>query len=156
MGPGLQNYWKADYVRGLGDDLIDVAVESYERVASPRSLMLFIPVNGAASRVPADATAFPHRDGNLVGVGIYALWEDPANADENVAWARQTWSAIQPFASGGVYVNDLSQDEGQDRVRLAYGSNYDRLARIKAAYDPDNVFCLNANVKPVVPPSWRG
>jgi FAD/FMN-containing dehydrogenase len=150
MPTGVQNYWKADYVKGLSDDVIDTAVDSFARAPSQRSIMLFIPVNGAASRVPADATAFPHRDESLVGVGIYALWDDPAHADENVTWTRETWSALQPFASGGVYVNDLSEDEGEDRVRLAYGSNYDRLARIKAEYDPDNVFRLNANVKPEV------
>ncbi len=148
MPTGVQNYWKADYVKGLSDDVIDAAVGAYARTPSPRSLMLFIPVNGAAGRVPADATAFPHRDGSAVAVGIYALWDDPADNDENVEWARETWSAIQPFASGGVYVNDLSEDEGDDRVRTAYGSNYGRLARIKAAYDPDNVFRLNANIKP--------
>ena len=148
MPNGVHNYWKADYVEGLSDDVIDAAVESYERTPSPRSLMLFIPVNGAAGRVPADATAFPHRDNSIVAIGIYALWEDAAATDANVAWARDTWSAIQPYATGGVYVNDLSEDEGDDRVRIAYGSNYDRLARIKAAYDPDNVFRLNANVKP--------
>lgn len=148
MPTGVQNYWKADYVNGLSDEVIDTAVDAFARVPSNRSLMLFIPVNGAASRVAPDATAFPHRDANLVGVGIYSLWEDPAQEDENVAWTRETWSALQPFASGGVYVNDLSADEGQDRVRLAYGSNYDRLARVKAKYDPDNVFRLNANVRP--------
>jgi FAD/FMN-containing dehydrogenase len=148
MPTGVHNYWKADYVMGIGDDVIDAAVEAYARTPSPRSLMLFIPVNGVAGRVPAGATAFPHRDNDMVAVGIYALWDDPAGTEANVAWARDTWSAIQPFASGGVYVNDLAEDEGEDRVRTAYGSNYDRLARIKAAYDPDNVFRLNANVKP--------
>lgn len=150
MPTGVHNYWKADYVRGLSDEVIDAAVESYLRAPSQRSLMLFIPVNGAAGRVPADATAFPHRDPELVAVGVYALWGDPADTEDNVAWTRETWNAIQPFASGGVYVNDLSEDEGDDRVRLAYGPNYDRLAQIKGIYDPDNVFSLNANVRPAV------
>ncbi|HEU0247363.1 MAG TPA: FAD-binding oxidoreductase [Gaiellaceae bacterium] len=150
MPTGVHNYWKADYVRGLSDQVIDAAVESYLRAPSQRSLMLFIPVNGAAGRVPADATAFPHRDPELVAVGVYALWGDPADTEDNVAWTRETWDAIQPYASGGVYVNDLSEDEGDDRVRLAYGPNYDRLAQIKGIYDPDNVFSLNANVRPAV------
>jgi FAD/FMN-containing dehydrogenase len=155
MTPGLQNYWKADFVRGLSDDVIDTAVDAYAGVPSPRSLVLFIPVNGAASRVPVKATAFPHRDGSLVGVGIYALWEDAARADENVTWARATWKAIQPYASGGVYVNELAADEGEDRVRIAYGPNYDRLASIKAVYDPDNVFRFNANIYPATALSDR-
>jgi FAD/FMN-containing dehydrogenase len=150
MTPGLHNYWKADYVRTLTDEVIDLAVESFERTPSHRSLILFIPVNGAAGRVAPDATAFAHRDPNIVGVGVYALWEDPADTDGNVAWARETWAALQPYASGGVYVNDLSEDEGEDRVRTAFGSNYDRLAEVKAVYDPDNVFRLNANVRPAV------
>jgi FAD/FMN-containing dehydrogenase len=144
----VQNYWKADYVDGLSDGVIEATVEAYGRVPSPRSIVLFIPVNGAGSRVAPDATAFPHRDARLVGVGIYSLWGDPADADANIAWTRETWDALQPYASGGVYVNDLSEDEGEDRVRTAYGANYDRLAEVKAIYDPDNVFRLNANVKP--------
>jgi FAD/FMN-containing dehydrogenase len=145
---GVHNYWKADYVDGLSDGVIEATCEAYARVPSPRSIVLFIPVNGAASRVPSNATAFPHRDASLVGVGIYSLWSDPVEADANVAWTRETWEALQSFATGGVYVNDLSEDEGEDRVRTAYGSNYDRLARIKAEYDPHNVFRLNANVRP--------
>jgi len=150
MPPGLHNYWKADYVTSLTDDVIDVAIESFARAPSRRSLMLFIPVNGAAARVPSDATAFPHRDPSIVGVGVYSLWDDLADLRENVVWTRATWEALQPWASGGVYVNDLSEDEGEDRVRTAFGSNYDRLAQVKAAYDPENVFRLNANVKPAV------
>jgi FAD/FMN-containing dehydrogenase len=147
---GVHNYWKADYVDGLSDGVIEATVEAYARVPSPRSIVLFIPVNGAASRIPSDATAFPHRDPSLVAVGIYSLWSDPAEADANVDWTRETWEALQPYATGGVYVNDLSEDEGEDRVRTAFGSNYDRLAEIKAVYDPDNVFRLNANVRPAV------
>ena len=149
---GVHNYWKADYVDGLSDGVIEATVEAYARVPSPRSIVLFIPVNGAASRIPSDATAFPHRDPSLVAVGIYSLWSDPAEAGANVEWTRETWETLQPYATGGVYVNDLSEDEGEDRVRTAFGSNYDRLAEIKAVYDPDNVFRLNANVRPASVP----
>ena len=82
-------------------------------------------------------------------VGIYSLWTDPAQTAANVAWVRQTWAGIQPFAAGGVYVNELGEDEGSDRVRMAYGLNYERLERIKTKYDPDNLFCLTANITPV-------
>jgi FAD/FMN-containing dehydrogenase len=145
---GVHNYWKAEYVDGLSDGVIAATCEAYARVPSPRSIVLFIPVNGAASRVPADATAFPHRDPKLIGVGIYSVWSEPAEADANVAWTRETWDALQPYSTGGVYVNDVADDEGEDRSRAAYGENYDRLAKIKAEYDPDNVFRLNANVRP--------
>jgi FAD/FMN-containing dehydrogenase len=145
---GVHNYWKAEYVDGLSDGVIEAMCEAYARVPSPRSIVLFIPVNGAASRVAPDATAFPHRDPRLVGVGIYSVWSDPSDAPANLAWTRETWDALQPFSTGGVYVNDVADDEGEDRARAAYGSNYDRLARIKAEYDPDNVFRLNSNIRP--------
>lgn len=145
---GVHNYWKAEYVDGLSDGVIEAMCEAYARVPSPRSIVLLIPVNGAASRVAPDATAFPHRDPRLVGVGIYSVWSDPSEAPANVEWTRETWDALQPFSTGGVYVNDVADDEGEDRARAAYGSNYDRLALIKAEYDPDNVFRLNSNIRP--------
>jgi FAD/FMN-containing dehydrogenase len=96
--------------------------------------------------VSPDATAYPHRRG--IHMGLYALWNDPAANATNIAWVRTAWSAIQPFVPGGVYVNELGDDEGDDRVRSAYASNYERLARVKGIYDPDNVFRLNANIQP--------
>jgi len=146
MPPRLHNYWKSDFLTGLTDDVIALAADFYARVPSPRSVALFVPINGAAARVPVDATAFPHRGG--VMIGIYSLWDDPARTDANVAWARDFWQAVQPFASGGVYVNELAADEGDDRVRIAFGPNYERLAKVKAKYDPSNLFRLNANVRP--------
>lgn len=147
MPPNLLNYWKAEFVREISEEVIDVTVEAYGRVPSPISSILFFPIRGAASRVAPDATAFPHRSG--YHVGIYSLWNDRAQNAPNVAWVRETWSALQPFIAGGVYVNELGDDEGVDRVMLAYGPNYARLGRIKARYDPDNLFCLNANIAPV-------
>lgn len=147
MPPNVLNYWKAEFLRDLSDDVIDVTVDAFSRVPSPMSSILFFPIRGAASRVSPDATAFPHRKG--YHLGIYSLWTDRTKNDPNVAWVRQTWKAIQPFAAGGVYVNELGDDEGVDRVQMAYGVNYDRLQRIKAKYDPHNLFCLNANIAPV-------
>jgi FAD/FMN-containing dehydrogenase len=147
MPPNVLNYWKAEFLRDLSDDVIDVTVDAFSRVPSPMSSILFFPIRGAATRVSPDATAFPHRKG--YHLGIYSLWRARAENDPNVAWVRQTWKAIQPFAAGGVYVNELGDDEGVDRVQMAYGVNYDRLQRIKAKYDPHNLFCLNANIAPV-------
>ena len=95
------------------------------------SSILFFPIRGAASRVSPEATAFPHRRG--YHMGIYSLWTDPAQNDQNIAWVRETWTAIQPFVAGGVYVNELGEDEGGDRVQMAYGPNYDRLAADQSA-----------------------
>ncbi len=146
MPPNVLNYWKADFVDAVNDDVIEAAVAAYAQAPSPLSSILFFPIHGTASRVAPDATAYPHRKG--VHMGLYALWKDPGASAANIAWVRAAWAALQPFVPGGVYVNELGDDEGDDRVRLAYGRNYERLARVKRQYDPDNVLCLNANILP--------
>jgi FAD/FMN-containing dehydrogenase len=146
MPPHLLNYWKADFIGEMSDDLIRIAVDAYSRVPSPLSSILFFPIHGAATRVAPDATAYPHRGG--IHMGIYSLWTEAGQNAPNIAWVRENWQAIQPFVRGGVYVNELGDDEGDDRVRQAYGPNYTRLAEIKARYDPDNLFRLNANIRP--------
>lgn len=146
MPPNVLNYWKAEFLRDVSDEAIDAMVDAYASVPSPMSSILFFPIRGAASRVSPDATAFPHRHG--FHLGIYSLWTDPKESDRNVAWVRATWQTVQPLAAGGVYVNELGDDEGLERVRMAYGVNYDRLQQIKARYDPHNLFCLNANIAP--------
>jgi FAD/FMN-containing dehydrogenase len=145
MPPGLLNYWKADFVREVSPEVIDAFVDAYSRVPSPQSSLLLFPIHGAATRVAPDATAYPHRGG--LHAGIYSLWSDPSRNDENIAWVRETWKRIRPFAAG-VYVNEIGSDEGSDRVAQAYGANYQRLSVIKAKYDPQNLFCLNANIRP--------
>ena len=147
MPPNLLNYWKAEFIGEVSEDVISLAVDAFSRVPSPISSILFFPIRGAASRVAPGATAFPHRSG--YHLGIYSLWNDSAQNAANIAWVRKTWNSLQPFTTGGVYVNELGDDEGAERVMLAYGANYARLAQIKAKYDPDNVFCLNANIAPV-------
>jgi FAD/FMN-containing dehydrogenase len=146
MPPNLLNYWKAEFVNDLSGEVIDLAVDAFSRVPSPISSILFFPIRGAASRVAPGATAFPHRKG--YSVGFYALWNEAADNDGNIAWVRKAWQAMQPLAAGAVYVNELGDDEGADRVRMAYGSNYERLQQVKARYDPENLFCLNANITP--------
>ena len=148
MPPNLLNYWKAEFLDEITPEVIAIAVDAFSRVPSPISSMLFFPIHGAASAVAPDATAFPHRSG--YHTGIYSLWNDAAANAPNIAWVRDTWERIQPHISGGVYVNELGDDDGAERVALAYGDNLERLARIKARYDPDNLFCLNANIAPAV------
>jgi FAD/FMN-containing dehydrogenase len=147
MPPNLLNYWKAEFLDDISGDAIAAAVDAFGRVPSPMSSILFFPIRGKASRVAPDATAFPHRSG--YHLGIYSLWTDRAHHDPNVAWVRDTWSTLQRFAGGGVYVNELGDDDGVDRVQKAYGVNYERLQRIKAIYDPDNIFANNANIAPL-------
>ena len=105
-------------------------------------------LHGAVTRVPVDATAVPHREEgyNLL---ITSVWADPAASDENVAWTRTAFEALRPYAAGRRYSNYLAADETDEGpVRQAYGPNYDRLAAVKRAYDPENLFRLNQNVRP--------
>jgi FAD/FMN-containing dehydrogenase len=146
MPPNLRNYWKADFVATVSDEVIETAVTGYAKAISPLASILFFPIHGAAARKAKDATAYPHRGG--IHMGIYSLWNDPAQDAQNVQWVRRIWDAIQPHIPGGVYVNELGEDEGNDRVRQAYGANYNRLAQIKGKYDPGNLFRLNANIVP--------
>ena len=148
MPPNLLNYWKAEFLDEVSHDVVAVAVDAFSRVPSPISSILFFPIRGAASTVPVDATAFPHRRG--YHMGIYSLWNEHALDAPNIAWVRETWERMRPHVAGGVYVNELGEDDGADRVAVAYGGNLERLARIKAKYDPQNVFCLNANIAPAV------
>jgi FAD/FMN-containing dehydrogenase len=146
MPPNLLNYWKADFIDEVSDDIIRSAIDGYSRVPSPLSSILFFPIHGAATRVAPEATAYPHRGG--IHMGIYSLWNDATQNAPNIAWVRENWDAIQPYVRGGVYVNELGDDEGDERVQQAYGANFRRLAQIKAKYDPNNLFRLNANIKP--------
>jgi FAD/FMN-containing dehydrogenase len=148
MPPNLFNYWKAEFVPRVSDGFLDTAVDAFAKAPSPMSTFLLFPIHGAATRVPVGATAYPHRSG--IHTGIYSLWTDRAQDAVNIQWVRDTWQAIQPFARGGVYVNELGDDEGGERVQQAYGTNHQRLSEIKAKYDPDNLFHLNANIKPAV------
>jgi FAD/FMN-containing dehydrogenase len=108
--------------------------------------MHLYPIDGAASRVDAGATAFPYRDGGWAGV-IVGVDPDPGQAQVITEWARNYWEELHPTSADGVYVNFLGL-EGDARVRSAYGGNYERLQRIKAQYDPDNLFHINQNIPP--------
>ena len=144
---GSYYYTKADFFADLSDEAIEVFAEYAATKPSPLSGVLVQTVCGAASRVASHAMAFPHRTFPYAPL-IVSQWLDPADSEKNVSWARDFWRALQPFAGGGVYVNDLSDDH-EDRVRIAYGANYERLAALKKKYDPDNFFSLNPNIKPV-------
>jgi FAD/FMN-containing dehydrogenase len=143
--PGRQHYWKANFLADLGSDTIGALLRFAARTPSPHTGIGLQQITGAASRVPPDATAFPHR-GRLYDCLILSQWDDPADTPGNIRWTRELSDALAPV-SRGVYVNNLG-DEGNGRVHDAYGANYDRLAAIKAAYDPDNVFRLNQNIQP--------
>ena len=148
---GLQWYWRADFFNEISDAAIDVHVKYGPRLPTGHSTMHLYPIDGAASRVAADATAFAYRDGGWCGV-IVGVDPDPANAGLISQWARDYWQELHPTSAGGGYVNFL-MSEGQDRVRAAYRGNYDRLARVKQRYDPDNAFHINQNIQPAGEPA---
>jgi FAD/FMN-containing dehydrogenase len=146
LAPGARNYWKSHNFSTLEDGLFDVVIEYIEKLPSPQSEIFFGALGGATTRPAPDSAAYAHRDAMFV-MNFHGRWEDPADDERCIRWARDFFNASAPFASGGVYVNFLTADEGL-RVRAAYGPNYDRLAQVKRKYDPDNLFRMNQNIKP--------
>jgi FAD/FMN-containing dehydrogenase len=144
--PGLQWYWRSDVFTDISDAAIEVHRRYGEKLPTGHSTMHLYPIDGAAARVPAEATAFPYRDGGWAGV-IVGVDPDPANAELIAQWARAYWTDLHPTSAGGAYVNFL-MDEGEDRVRASYRGNYERLAQIKGRYDPENTFHVNQNIRP--------
>lgn len=145
--PGYQWYWRADFVKDLPDDAIDRHIEYGTNLPSLFSTMHLYPINGAAGRVDAEATAWAYRDATW-GEVIVGVDPDPANAAKITEWTKTYWNALHPYSMGGAYVNMMMADEGQERVRASYRHNYNRLTQIKAKYDPDNVFHVNQNIRP--------
>jgi hypothetical protein len=139
-------YWKSHFLPGLTETAIDTMLERFAAVPSAMSVIALQQVGGAIARVPSDATAYANRDAAFDCIPI-SIWEDPAKDAANVAWSRSVWESMRPFSTGGVYVNNLG-DEGEERIRGAYGGNLGRLATIKATYDPGNLFRLNQNIRP--------
>lgn len=146
--PGLHNYWKSSYLTALTDDAIDVVVDFFARVPSPRTVIV-LEHNGdsAWDRVPDSATAFGHRAWPYNFL-VTSAWTDPKDAERNIAWTRELFDAMRPFTAPGAYVNYLGGDEGVDGIRAAYGDKLARLAALKAKFDPANFFRVNQNIAP--------
>ena len=146
LTPGARNYWKSHNFSVLDDGLFDVVIEYVKKLPSPQCEIFFGAIGGATTRPAPDSAAYAHRDALFV-MNVHGRWTDKADDERCIRWARDYFKASAPFASGGVYVNFLTADEG-DRVKAAYGQNYDRLARIKRTYDPTNLFSTNQNIQP--------
>jgi FAD/FMN-containing dehydrogenase len=144
--PGLQHYWKANFVKELSDEIIDAHLQHGPNVPAVNSTMHIYPINGACHDVAPDATAFAHRDANFATV-IAGMWPDPADNEANTAWVRGYYDATAPLSEEGGYVNFMGADD-QGRIQANYGANYERLTQIKRAYDPGNLFHLNQNLAP--------
>jgi FAD/FMN-containing dehydrogenase len=143
---GLQHYWKASFARELSDGAIAEHVDHGARVPAIQCAVHLYPINGAVQRVGADETAFAYRDMNFSPV-IAGMWESPADNDENIAWVRAYYDALRPHSAEGGYINFMDGDD-QSRIKANYRGNYERLAAIKATYDPTNLFHLNQNIQP--------
>ncbi len=145
--PGMQWYWKGDFVNSLPDAAIDAHLAHARNAPSYLSLMHLYPIDGAVHRVGKAETAWSARDvtWSMVIAGIDL---DPARASELKRWATDYWSAVHPFDLEGAYPNFMMADESEGRVKAAYGANYARLAALKAKYDPGNLFRINQNIRP--------
>lgn len=144
--PGLQHYWKANFVNELTDQAIEAHLEHGPKVPVVNSTVHIYPINGASHRVAPDATAFAYRDATFATV-IAGMWPDPTDNEANVEWVRDYYEATAPLSEEGGYVNFMAGDD-QDRIKANYKGNYERLVQIKRKYDPDNLFHLNQNIKP--------
>ena len=145
---GALNYWKSRFVQGIDDGVIDALVTAFADCPSPMGGLVIEHFHGAVTRVGVEETAVPQRQESY-NVVIPGEWLDPADTEANLAWVRATYSALDPYASGGRWLNYLADDDVADAVGAAYGPNYDRLREVKRRYDPDNVFHLNHNIDPV-------
>jgi FAD/FMN-containing dehydrogenase len=147
LAPGARNYWKSHNLKELSDGAIDKAIDYASKPPSEHCEILFGQWGGAINRVPADAMAYSQRDANFF-MNVHARWNGPADDNKVIGWARGIFRDLAPFATGGVYVNFMPGDE-PERIKAAYGPNYDRLVEIKRKYDPNNMFSLNQNIRPM-------
>lgn len=144
--PGLQHYWKADFVTELTDAAIAAHLEHGPRVPCVQSTMHLYSIDGAVADVAPGDTAFAYRGANFAPV-IAGMWPDPADNEHNIDWVRRYWEATHPHSEPGGYINFMAGDD-QGRIRDNYGPNYDRLVAVKRRYDPDNRFRVNQNIDP--------
>jgi FAD/FMN-containing dehydrogenase len=146
LTPGARNYWKSHDFADLPDPAINAILKGVRELPSPECEVFIAHVGGAMARIPVNATPWPNRDAHFI-MNVHTRWQDEAQDQACIAWARHLFKATAPFASDSVYVNFMPDDEN-DRVEKAYGTNYRRLAEIKRRYDPANLFRMNQNIRP--------
>lgn len=144
---GMPRYGKMGYLPQINDEIIDIVIENFNNRTSPNTLVLFNTMKGAVARIGSGETAFFHRKPQW-HFDIVAQWMDSGNELKHIKWARLFWEQSVPFTNGAS-INFLGTDDGQDRVKLSFGTNYERLREIKTKYDPDNFFRMNANILPM-------
>lgn len=146
LTPGARNYWKSHNFLELKDEVLNIVADFAGRLPSGQCEIFFAALGGAVSRVPPDSTAYSHRDANYV-LNVHGRWDDAADDDRCISWARDFFHASESYATGGVYINFMTADE-TERVTSAFGASYDRLVEVKKKYDPSNFFRLNQNISP--------
>ncbi len=144
--PGDQWYWRADFVKEIPDEAVEIHARFGSAMPTMKSTMHMYPIDGAAHDVGSEDTAWSYRDA-VWGSVFAGVDPDPGNVETIRDWSIDYFEALHPYSAGGAYVN-MMMDEGQERVRASYRGNYDRLAQVKAVYDPDNVFRVNQNIEP--------
>jgi FAD/FMN-containing dehydrogenase len=144
---GRRYYWKSEYLPRVDSAFLNRVVKYAASFVSPHSAIVIFPIDGALSRLPAAHSAVGNRDAACV-FNITSAWDQESDDRANIDWARTVWSDLKEFSTGGTYVNFLTEEEGDTRVRAAYGGNYARLVDVKTAWDPGNLFHLNKNIAP--------
>ena len=144
---GRRYYWKSEYLSGHEPGLLEAVVRHGQDIRSPHSAILLFPLDGALNRLPAETSPVGNRDARSL-FNIAGSWERPEDDQANIAWAREAWQDLRRFSTGGAYINFQTEDEGADRLHAAYGANLDRLAAVKAKWDPLNLFQANRNIAP--------
>jgi hypothetical protein len=144
---GAQVYWKSTFLRELPLEAMEIIADKAAQLPTLQSALVLEHFHGAVNRIAPEATAFSER-GAAYNVAIISIWDDPSDADRCISWARGVFDVLEPFSTGGVYVNYLGVGDDAERVRAAFGSNYERLATIKQKYDPTNLFRANQNIQP--------
>jgi FAD/FMN-containing dehydrogenase len=142
---GRRYYWKSEYLRALEPGVFAHAIDHASRILSPHSAILIFPVDGATNDRPEHDSAVGNRDAAAV-LNIAAAWERAEDDGANIEWSRAAWREMRQFSTGGTYINFLTDEEGDDRTRASYRSNYARLAEVKGAWDPTNLFRTNKNI----------
>jgi FAD/FMN-containing dehydrogenase len=144
---GARNYWKSHNFARISEGAIDAIIEYASMLPSSQCEIFIGTIGGQTTRVAPEAMAYSSRDANYV-LNVHGRWESAAEDERGIAWAREFFAKAQPFASGGAYINFLTQEETA-RIALAYGATYNRLVELKKKYDPTNFFRMNQNIKPI-------
>ena len=146
LTPGARNYWKSHNFSELTEDALGTVIDYAARLPTDQTEIFIGLLGGQISRITTDATAYAQRSAQFV-LNVHTRWESSTDDKRCIAWAREFFDASAPYATGGVYVNFMTEEE-QSRIGAAYGSGYDRLCQLKARYDPNNLFRMNQNIQP--------